>query len=61
MKKNKERKTFKKQEQIHKHNLVCKPDFKPLVALSVPRGAFLAYFQPAGASRSLPGLKSNKT
>jgi hypothetical protein len=30
---------------------VCNPDFKLLVALSVPRSAFLAYFQPAGASR----------
>jgi hypothetical protein len=40
-------KTVKKQ----KHNLACNPDFSLLVALSVPRSAFLAYFQPAGASR----------
>jgi hypothetical protein len=40
---------------------VCNPDFKLLVALGVPRSAFLADFQPAGASNSLPGLKSKKT
>jgi hypothetical protein len=46
-------KTVEKQ----KHNLACHPDFKLLVVLSVPRSAFLASFQPAGASKSLPGLK----
>jgi hypothetical protein len=49
-------KTFKKQNK----KLACNPDFKLLVALGAPRSAFLAYFQPAGASNSLPGLKSNK-
>jgi hypothetical protein len=49
-------KTSKKQ----KHNLACIPDFKLLVVFSVPRSAFLAYFQPAGASRSLQGSKSEK-
>jgi hypothetical protein len=46
-------KTVKKQ----KHNLACIPDFKLLVALSVPRSGFLAEFQPAGASNSLQASK----
>jgi hypothetical protein len=44
-------KTFKNKKK-HKSNVACNPDFKLLVALSVPRSAVLAYFQPAGASRS---------
>jgi hypothetical protein len=35
----------------HSNNVACNPDFKLLVALSAPRSAFLADFQPAGASR----------
>jgi hypothetical protein len=38
-----------------KHKVACNPDSGRAVALSVPRNAFLAYFQPAGASRSLQG------
>jgi hypothetical protein len=49
-------KTLKKQ----KNKLACNPDSGLLVVLSVPRSAFLAYFQPAGASRSPPGSKSEK-
>jgi hypothetical protein len=49
-------KTVKKQ----KHNLACNPDFSLLVALSVPRSAFLADFQPAGASRRPDASKSKK-
>jgi hypothetical protein len=44
----------------HKNHVVCNPDSGLLVALGVPRSAFLANFQPAGASRSPPGLKSKK-
>jgi hypothetical protein len=36
-----------------KHKLACNPDFKLLVVLGAPRSAFLAYFQPPGASNSL--------
>jgi hypothetical protein len=43
-----------------KNKLACNPDFKLPVVLSAPRSAFLAYFQPPGASKSLPGLKSEK-
>jgi hypothetical protein len=50
-------KTIKQQ----RHHLACIPDFKLLVALGVPRcSAFLAYFQPAGASGSLQGSTSKK-
>jgi hypothetical protein len=34
---------------------MCNPDFSLLVALGVPRSAFLACFQPAGASRRPTG------
>jgi hypothetical protein len=51
-------KTFQKQ----KNNVVCNPDSGRAVVLSAPRSAFLADFQPPGASKSLPGLKpKNKT
>jgi hypothetical protein len=50
------KKHFKKQ----KNNVACIPDSGLLVVLSVPRSACLAYFQPAGASRSLQGLNPQK-
>jgi hypothetical protein len=55
-KKKERRKHFKKTKNI-KTKVVCNPDFKLLVALGAPRSGFLADFQPAGASKSLPGLK----
>jgi hypothetical protein len=45
---------------FQKKHVVCNPDSGLLVALTVPRSAFLAYFQPAGASRSLEGSNSEK-
>jgi hypothetical protein len=50
----------KKKKKNNKNHVVCKPDFKLPVALSAPRSACLADFQPPGASNSLPGLKSEK-
>jgi hypothetical protein len=47
--------------QEQKNKLACNPDLGPAVALSAPRSASLAHFQPPGASRSPPGLKGNKT
>jgi hypothetical protein len=41
---------FKNKKQ--KNNLACNADLGLAVVLSAPRTAFLAYFQPAGASRS---------
>jgi hypothetical protein len=40
-----------KRKKHKKTKVVCNPDSGLLVALGVPRIAFLAYFQPAGASR----------
>jgi hypothetical protein len=40
-----------------KTRVVCNPDLGPAVVLGAPRSAFLADFQPPGASRSPPGLK----
>jgi hypothetical protein len=37
--------------QKQKNNVACNPDSGRAVVLSVPRSAFLAYVQPAGASR----------
>jgi hypothetical protein len=44
----------------NKNKVACIPDSGRAVALGAPRSAFLADFQPAGASKSLPGLKSKK-
>jgi hypothetical protein len=38
-----------KKTKKHKNHAVRNPDFKLLVALGVPRSAFLAYSQPAGS------------
>jgi hypothetical protein len=54
-----EEKTFQKTKNI-KTKVVCNPDFKLLVALGAPRSAFLADFQPPGASKSPPGLEIEK-
>jgi hypothetical protein len=43
-----------KKSKTTKSNLAGIPEFKLLVALSVPRGAFLACVQPPGASRRPP-------
>jgi hypothetical protein len=52
-------KTLHKNEKT-KTSSICNADSGLLVALSVPRSAFLADFQPAGASRSLQGSKLEK-
>ena len=44
-----------------KNNVACKADSGLLVVFSAPRSVFLAYFQPAGASRSLQSSRSTKT
>jgi hypothetical protein len=49
-----------KHKQQQNNNLACNADSGRAVVLSLPRSAFLAYFQPAGASRSLQGSNSKK-
>jgi hypothetical protein len=44
-----------------KNRVACNPDLGPAVVLSAPRSAFLAYFQLAGASNSLPAKKDKNT
>jgi hypothetical protein len=43
-----------------KTKVACNPDLGPAVVLSAPRSAFLADFQPPGASKSLPGAQEQK-
>jgi hypothetical protein len=51
---------FFKNINNNKNNVACNPDLGRAVVLSVPRSAFLAYFQPAGASRRPDASKSKK-
>jgi hypothetical protein len=58
MKKKKERKRlFESILKTKTEKVACNPDSGPAVVLSAPRGGFLAYSQPPGASRS-PSLGS---
>ena len=49
---------IKKHKKQQKTNVACNADSGAAVALSAPRSAILAYFQPAGASGSLQGSQS---
>jgi hypothetical protein len=48
---------IKKTRKTHKNNLACNPDFKLLVALSLPRSGFLAIFSACGSIKEPPGLE----
>jgi hypothetical protein len=61
--KKKERKTYIQsilKTKKQKNKVACNADSGLLLALRLPRSAFLADFQPAGASDSPPGLKEQK-